>query len=63
MRQNIKRREFNIKKKKALKRVIKEYQRLTASSKNEAIKLLPKVYKALDKAAKTKLIKKNKSVK
>lgn len=61
LRQNIKRREFNIKKKKTLKKIIKEYRRLTASSKNEALQLLPKVYKVLDKAAKTKLIKKNKA--
>ena len=34
---------------------------VASGKKNEAAKLLPKVYKALDKAAKTNVIKRNKS--
>lgn len=61
LRQNIRRRERNLKKKKKLKEVIKEYKKASDASQGEAVKILPKVYKALDKAAKTKLIKKNKA--
>lgn len=43
-----------------MKDVLKETKKLLSASKNEeAKKLLPKVYKALDKAAKTGVIKKN----
>ena len=61
LRQNIKRRKFNIKKKKGLKTAVKNYKKASLVSKEEALKLLPKVYKALDKAAKTNIIKKNKA--
>lgn len=61
LRQNIRRHERNLKNKKALKTAVKNYKKASGTSKEEAIKLLPKVYKALDKAAKTKLIKKNKA--
>lgn len=61
LRQNIRRRERNLKQKKAFKAVIKDYKKALTASKEESAKLLPKVYQALDKAAKTKLIKKNKA--
>ncbi len=60
LRQNIKRRARNRKTKENLKSLIKEVRFLAAGKKiNEAKKILPKVYKALDKAAKTKVMKKN----
>jgi len=60
LRQNIKRRKINIQRKKNLKSLIKEVRSLVLQKKiEEAKKLLPKLYKALDKAAKVGLIKKN----
>lgn len=61
LRQNIRRHKRNLKNKKALKTAVKNYQKASVVSKEEALKLLPKVYKAFDKAAKIKLIKKNKA--
>ncbi len=60
LRQNIKRRARNRKTKENLKSLIKEVRFLAAGKKiNEAKEILPKVYKALDKAAKNGTIKKN----
>jgi small subunit ribosomal protein S20 len=51
---------FNDRRKKELQNVVKEYKKLLISkATEEAQKLLPKVQKALDKAAKSGLIKKN----
>ncbi len=62
LRQNIKRREKNIKVKTELKAVIKQYKKLiTEGKKEEAKKYLSQVYKKLDKTAKVNLIKKNKA--
>lgn len=62
LRQNIKRRVVNLERKKALKSVIKEYQKLVSAKKlDEAKTQLSKVFKALDKSAKVDLIKKNKA--
>lgn len=61
LRQNIKRRAKNVKRKTELKAVIKQYKKLAADNKDEAKKFLPQVYKKLDKTAKVKLIKKNKA--
>ncbi len=60
LRQNLKRRARNIQKKEKIKSLIKEVKRLVSQKKiEEAKKLLPQVYKVLDKAAKKALIKKN----
>lgn len=62
LRQNIRRRKKNVKKKAELKTVIKQYKKLIAAGeKNKAAEFLSQVYKKLDKAAKAKLIKKNKA--
>lgn len=62
LRQNIKRRKVNVKRKTELKTVIKKYKKLIAEKKiEEAKKLLSEVYKKLDKSAKVNLIKKNKA--
>ncbi len=60
LRQNVKRRTRNIRKKRKIKDLVKEVKSLVSQDKTEeAKKLIPKIYKALDKAAKTGLIKKN----
>ncbi|MEK7635878.1 MAG: 30S ribosomal protein S20 [Patescibacteria group bacterium] len=61
LRQNIKRRKANVKKKTELKSAIKQYRKLASENKEEAKKYLPQVYKKLDKSAKVNLIKKNKA--
>jgi small subunit ribosomal protein S20 len=59
-RQSIRRRKINIQRSKALKKVLKNYKKLVlAKDFKSAQNELPKVYKALDKAAKVNLIKKN----
>jgi small subunit ribosomal protein S20 len=60
LRQSKKRRGRNIQKKKIIKKLLKKVKKLVSEKKiEEAKKLLPQVYKLLDKAAKTGLIKKN----
>ena len=60
LRQSIKRRKRNLFYKNKIKDLIKKVRSLVAENKTaEAKTLLPQVYKALDKAAKTGLIKKN----
>jgi len=63
LRQSLKKRTRNILKMKKLKSLLKEVKtlvtRVQAKREDEAKKLLPQVYKLLDKAAKTGLIKKN----
>ena len=60
LRQSKKRRGRNIQKKTIIKKLLKEIKNLVSEKKvEEAKKLLPQVYKLLDKAAKTGLIKKN----
>ncbi len=62
LRQNVRRRRENLKRKEAYKKVVKDYRKLVAAKKNdEAKNYLTKVYQALDKAAKTNVIKKNKA--
>ena len=62
LRQNIRRRKVNVKRKIALKTVVKQYKKLVASGeKDKAKEYLSTVYKKFDKTAKTKLIKKNKA--
>lgn len=62
LRQSKKRRARNLAKKDAYKDAVKEFKRLVAAGKtDDAKKLLPKVYKQLDKAAKSGVIKKNKA--
>ncbi|MBD3208047.1 MAG: 30S ribosomal protein S20 [Candidatus Nealsonbacteria bacterium] len=60
LRQNEKRRKRNRKKRDKLNATIKEIEKMIEGGKlKEAKKLLPETYKALDKAAKSGLIKKN----
>lgn len=51
---------FNLKRKGEMQEIIKEYKKLIMAKKEgDAQKLLPKLQKAIDKAAKTGIIKKN----
>jgi len=62
LRQNIRRRKINVKRKTELKSVIKQFKKLVAEDKKEeAQKYLSQVYKKLDKSTKVNLIKKNKA--
>lgn len=62
LRQNIRRAARNLQKKEVFKKAIKMYKKLVHAKKlDEAKAELIKVYKALDKAAKTNVIKKNKA--
>ncbi len=60
LRQNLKRRAVNIRLKEQIKNLSKQTRSLLFQKKTEeAKKLLPKIYKSLDKAAKVGTIKKN----
>jgi len=62
LRQNERRNLRNTIKKEAYKKAVVSYRKLVAKKKlDEAAKALPAVFKALDKAAKTKVIEKNKA--
>lgn len=60
LRQNKKRRKQNLQKSRFLKDQVKSLKKLIAAKdKKGATQLLPKVYKAADKAVKTNVLKKN----
>lgn len=60
LRQNKTRRQRNLRRLDVLRDTIKKIKKLvTANKKEEALKLLPLAYKAIDKARKTGVIKKN----
>lgn len=60
IRQNIRRKKRNLVYKNKIKDLVKKVKVLTAENKKEeARSLLPQIYKALDKAAKAGVIKKN----
>ncbi len=62
LRQSETRRAANFSKMRALKNVIKDCRKAAEAGKSsEANEMISKVYKALDKSAKTNLIKKNKA--
>ena len=62
LRQNKTRRVRNVRKIIAYKAAVKDFRKLVAAGKkDEAKKLLPKVYQMLDKASKSGVIKKNKA--
>ncbi|MSR76090.1 MAG: 30S ribosomal protein S20 [Candidatus Ryanbacteria bacterium] len=60
LRQSERRRVLNVRRKRSLRDVLKGFEKaILTKNKAEAIKLLPAVQKALDKTAKSGLIKKN----
>ncbi len=62
LRQNLRRKIRNLRKKRTTKKLFKQVKFLLSQEKiKEARKLLPQIYKAIDKSAKTGMIKKNKA--
>jgi small subunit ribosomal protein S20 len=62
LRQNKTRHARNVVRKEAYKKLVVKYRKaIAAKTHEEAAKMLPAVFKALDKAAKTKVIEKNKA--
>ena len=61
LRQSKKRRVANLRRSKDYKLSFKEFRKLVELKSKNAAGFLPKLYKALDKAAKTDVIKKNKA--
>ena len=60
LRQSVRRRARNLRRKRVMKDVVKEIRKLADAGKTkEAIKLLPQAYKAIDKTATQNIIKKN----
>ena len=59
LRKSEKRRVHNLGYKRRMKKLVKQVTSLAKENKEEAKKLLPKVYKTLDKTAKVGIIKKN----
>lgn len=60
LRQSLKNKKRNVKKKNAVKNLFKQIKKLIEKDQlNEAKSLVPKLYKAIDKAAKTGVLKKN----
>ncbi|MFA5098954.1 MAG: 30S ribosomal protein S20 [Candidatus Paceibacterota bacterium] len=62
LRQNVRRRKANVKRKTDLRTVVKQYKKMiTSGEKDKAKEYLSVIYKKFDKTAKSKLIKKNKA--
>lgn len=62
LRKSLRMKVMNLRRKEAYKNTLKKFIKLAAAGKNEEAKqTLPKVYKSLDKAAKTNVIAKNKA--
>lgn len=60
LRASKKKRVFNLRRKNEMQGVVKEYKKIIlAKNQKDAEKLIPKIQKAIDKAAKRGLIKKN----
>jgi len=60
LRSSLRKKVYNDRRRRAMREVIKEVKKLAAAKKKrDAEKLLPQVYKAIDKAAKRGVIKKN----
>jgi small subunit ribosomal protein S20 len=59
LRQNIKRRKRNLLQKTALKKIIKDISEMAIKKDKTAKDKLPMAYKAIDKAAKNRLLSKN----
>lgn len=60
LRQSIKKKKYNTRRKVAVKDVVKKIKKLREEGKKEEAKnLIPQAYKAIDKAAKRGVIKKN----
>jgi small subunit ribosomal protein S20 len=62
IRQSARRQKMNLKRKDAIRENVRELKKaLAANNVEEAKQILPRIYKALDKASRAKTIKKNKA--
>jgi small subunit ribosomal protein S20 len=61
LRQSVSRNAANTARKEAYRLIVRDMKKLQTSKPKEFVALLPKLYSALDKAAKTKAISKNKA--
>ncbi len=59
LRQNKRHRKQNVRNMRRLKTAVKQYEKLLATNKDEAMKFLSNVYQMIDKVLKSKYIKKN----
>lgn len=59
MRGSLRKKVINDRRKRTMKEIMKKIEKLVKTDKKEATKLLPTAYKAIDKAVKTGVIKKN----
>ena len=59
IRSSARKRGFNDRSRRAMKQAVKSFKEAVSTSKDEAAKMLPQVYKAIDKAAKGGVIKAN----
>lgn len=59
IRGSLRKKAFNDRRKRAMKEVIKKIEKVSKTSKDEAGKMLSSAFKAIDKAAKNGVIKKN----
>jgi small subunit ribosomal protein S20 len=59
MRGSLRKKAVNDRRKRTMKEIIKKIEKIVKTDKKEATKLLPVAYKAIDKAVKTGVIKKN----
>ena len=59
IRGSLRKKAFNDRRKRVMKEIIKKIEKLSKTDKIEALKMLSEAFKAIDKAAKTGVIKKN----
>lgn len=59
LRGSFKKKTFNDRRKRAMKEIIKKIEKISKTNKAEALKMISMAFKAVDKAAKNGVIKKN----
>ncbi len=59
IRGSARKKSINDRRKKAMKETIKKFEKIIKTDKNKGAEMLPTAYQAIDKAAKTGIIKKN----
>jgi len=59
IRGSLRKKAFNDRRKRAMKEVVKKIEKVAKTNKDEAVKMMPGAFSAIDKAAKKGVIKKN----
>ena len=59
IRGSLRKKGFNDRRKRLMKEIIKKIEKAVKTDKNEALKIMPSAFQAIDKAAKSGVIKKN----